>query len=146
MCIRDRSDLADGKISATYEGGTWRDSKPLLFQEKSRCWALTYPLGITEIPRIGTWKIALLAEDAYGNKGVTSKEVGVGVLWLFIAVITSGILAIVIVKWVSEERETGLRRLLKKKDAKEKAPQTLQDSRYVHILSLIHISEPTRPY
>jgi len=101
----DGSDLADGKISATYEGGTWRDSKPLQFQEKSRCWALTYQLGITEIPRIGTWKIALLAEDAYGNKGVTSMEVGVGVLWLFIALITSGILTIVIVKWACEERD-----------------------------------------
>jgi len=122
----DGSDLVDGKISAIFESGTWRDSKPLLFQEKSRCWALTYYLAITEMPRIGTWKMTLLAEDIYGNKGVTSMDVGVRVLWLFIATATSGVLTIVIAKWVSEE--TGLRRLLKKKDVKQKAPQTLQDS------------------
>ncbi len=115
----DGSDLVDGKVSATFESGTLRDSKPLVFQEKSRCWILTYYLAITEIQRIGTWKMTLLAEDSYGNNGVTSMDISVRVLWLFVAVATSGVLTIIILKWASEE--TGLRRLLKKKDVKQKA-------------------------
>jgi len=115
----DGSDLIDGKVSATFEVGSWRDQRPLLFYEKSRSWILTYYLAIPEIQHLGTWKIMLLAEDAYGNKGMTSMDISVQVLWLFVAVATLTILTIVIVKWMSEE--TGLRRLLRKRGIKEKA-------------------------
>jgi len=108
----DGSDLVDGTVSAIFESGTLREVRPLLFHERSRSWILTYYLGITEIQRIGTWKMTLTAEDAYGNRGVISQEIGVRAFWLLVVVATSSVLAIVLVKWVSEE--TGLRRLLKR--------------------------------
>jgi len=108
----DGSDLVDGKVSAICESGTSRDMRPLLFHERSRSWILRYYLAITEIQQTGTWEMTLTAEDAYGNRGVASLEIGVRAFWLFVVVATSSVLAVVLVKWVSEE--TGLRKLLKR--------------------------------
>ena len=115
----DGSDLVDGKVSAIFESGTLRDVRPLVFHERSRSWTLTYYLAITEIQRIGTWKMTLTAEDAYGNSGVISLEIGVRAFWLLVVVATSSVLAVVLVKWVSEE--TGLRKLLKRRKVRDKA-------------------------
>ena len=116
----DGSDLVDGTVSAIFESGALRDVRPLLFHERSRSWILTYHLAITEIQRIGTWKMTLTAEDAYGNRGVISLEIGVRAFWLFVVVATSSVLAVVLVKWVSEE--TGLRKLLKRMKVRGKVP------------------------
>jgi len=115
----DGSDLTDGKVSATFETGAWSDLRPLLFREKSRCWVLAYSLTITEIQRIGTWKLTLSAEDTYGNKGVASMDISVRVFWLFVVVATSGVLTVVVVKWLSEE--TVLQKFVKRRKVKDKA-------------------------
>jgi len=115
----DGSDLVDGKVSAIFESGTLRDVRPLVFHERSRSWILTYYLAISEIQRIGTWKMTLTAEDAYGNSGAISLEIGVRAFWLIVVVATSSVLAVVLVKWVGEE--TGLRKLLKRRRVTDKA-------------------------
>jgi len=114
----DGSDLIDGKVSAVFESGTLRDVRPLLFHERFRSWILTHHLAITEIQRIGTWKMTLIAEDAHGNNGMISIEINVQAFWLFVVVATSSVLAVVLVKWMSEE--TGLRRLLRRRRVKDK--------------------------
>jgi len=114
----DGSDLTDGKVLAIFESGTLRDVRPLLFHERSRSWILTHHLAITEIQRIGTWKMTLMAEDSYGNNGMVSMEINVQAFWLFVVVATSSVLVVVLVKWMSEE--TGLRRLLRKRRVKDK--------------------------
>jgi len=115
----DGSHLVDGKVSAIFESGTLRDVRPLVFHERSRSWILTYYLAISEIQRIGTWKMTLTAEDAYGNSGAISLEIGVRAFWLIVVVATSSVLAVVLVKWVGEE--TGLRKLLKRRRVTDKA-------------------------
>jgi len=115
----DGSDLTDGKISAIFEIGAWSDLRPLLFREKSRCWVLAYSLTITEIQLIGTWKLTLSAEDSYGNKGVASADISVRVFWLFVVVATSSVFAVVVLKWLGEEKV--LQKFMKKKSVKEKA-------------------------
>ena len=115
----DGSDLVDGKVSAIFESGTLRDVRPLVFHERSSSWILTYYLAISEIQRIRTWKMTLTAEDAYGNSGAISLEIGVRAFWLIVVVATSSVLAVVLVKWVGEE--TGLRKLLKRRRVTDKA-------------------------
>ncbi|MCJ7505169.1 hypothetical protein MUP05_01670, partial [Candidatus Bathyarchaeota archaeon] len=96
-------DLVDGRVSVAFEMGTWRNQKPLMWSEKSRSWILTYDLTISEIQHVGTWKVTVLAEDDYANRGVSSIAVDVGVLWFLVTALALTVLAVVIVKWVREE-------------------------------------------
>lgn len=99
----DGSDLRDGNVLAIFESGAWRELRPLIFQEKSRCWTLTQPLTITELLRIGTWNITVVAEDADRNTGAISIEANVRPIWLLVVAATLSILALVVAKWISEE-------------------------------------------
>jgi len=109
----DGSDLIDGKVMATFESGSWSDTRSLLFHEESQSWILTYYIGISEVQHLGTWKMALLAEDVFGNSGKTSADIGVQVLWLFVVIVTLTILVVVILKWMSEE--TRLSRFIRRR-------------------------------
>jgi hypothetical protein len=111
-------DLVDGKVSVAFEIGTWRDQKPLMWSEKSRSWILTYDLTISEIQHVGAWKLTVLAEDDYANRGISSIGVDVGMLWFLVTVLALTVLVVVIVKWMREE--TGLRKLLRRGTVKEK--------------------------
>ena len=112
------ADLIDGKVSVTFETGHWREQKSLLFVEKSRCWILAYYLSVSEILHLGAWKISVLAEDSYGNRGSSTIDVGVGILWFLVTSAALTVLAIVIVKWIKEEK--GLSRPAQKGETKKR--------------------------
>jgi hypothetical protein len=105
------ADLVDGKVSVTFETGNWKDQRLLLLSEKSHSGIMTYYLPIFELRHLGTWKITASAEDSDGNKGISTIEVGVGMLWLFVTAVTLSVLVMVIAKWMREE--PGLRRVLR---------------------------------
>jgi hypothetical protein len=111
------SDLTDGKVSVTFETGNWREQERLLFVEKSRCWILTYHLSVSEILHLGAWKISVLAEDSYGNRGSSTIDVGVGILWFLVTSAALTVLAIVIAKWIKEEK--GLSKPTQKEEIKK---------------------------
>ncbi len=110
--------LVNGKISVTFESGSWKDQRVLLLSERSHSGIVTYYLSISEISHLGTWKITILAEDSDGNKGVSTMETEVGMLWLFVTAATLTVLAIVIAKWMREE--PGVRRILRTGAAKKR--------------------------
>jgi hypothetical protein len=114
------ADLVDGRVSIIFETGDWKDQRLLYLSEKSRSGIVTYYLSIFEIRHLGTWKITASAEDSNGNKGISTIEVGVGILWLFVTAITLSVLLAVIAKWLREE--PGLRRVLRIGYAKKKNP------------------------
>jgi hypothetical protein len=116
----DGSALVDGKVSVTFDNGGWRDQRSLQFSEKIRSWIFTYYLEISEIQHLGTWNTVILAEDNYGNRGTSSVDIRVEILWFFVTSATLAVLTLVTLKWVKEETER--RGLLKKKKSDEKKP------------------------
>lgn len=109
--------LTDGKVSVTFETGNWREQERLLFVEKSRSWILTHYLSVSEILHLGSWKVSVLAEDGYGNTGSSTIDVGVGILWFLVTSAALTVLAVVIVKWVKEEK--ALNRSTQKKEERK---------------------------